>query len=342
MKQLIAVLLLFFVFSFCGITQRKHGNFLVNDKYKAKVILLDTGYKCSLRGLSVLNDSVFYTSGSNGTVVKSTDGGKTLEWLKVKGFEKTDFRDIEVIDEHTAIIMGITLPAVMLKTVDGGKNWRTVFKDTAANMFLDAMSFYDNNKGIALGDPINNQFYLATTSDGGDTWQPLSIDKRPTALQGEACFASSGSNIILQKSGRFLFVTGGLKARLWNGNNWQSLAITQGQESTGANSISMNLQNKTLAIVGGDFTQKNKRDSSLLLINKMLDFTIPLQCNGYRSSVCFYNSNTIFSCGLNGVDMNNELISTIGFHAIQKAKNGTTVYMVGGNGKIGKLQLNKQ
>jgi hypothetical protein len=41
--------------------------------------------------------------------------------MKVPGYEKMDFRDIEAFDSNTAIIMGITLPAVLLKTKDGGK-----------------------------------------------------------------------------------------------------------------------------------------------------------------------------------------------------------------------------
>src|SRR5450432_3186532 len=83
--------------------------------------LLTSGTKTSIRGLSVVNDNVIWVSGSNGTVGKSTNSGKTWNWVIVKGFEKTDFRDIEAFDASTAIIMGIADPAYILKTTDGGE-----------------------------------------------------------------------------------------------------------------------------------------------------------------------------------------------------------------------------
>src|SRR3954463_15000165 len=86
--------------------------------------LLTAGTNTSIRGLSVVNDSVIWVSGSNGTVGRSIDGGQTFKWITVKGFEKTDFRDIEAFDAGSAIIMGIAEPAHILKTTDGGETWK--------------------------------------------------------------------------------------------------------------------------------------------------------------------------------------------------------------------------
>src|ERR1043165_9512867 len=82
------------------------------------VKVLTSGVKTSLRGLSVVNDNVIWVSGSNGTVAKSLNGGKSWKWITVKGFEKTDFRDIEAFNAATAVIMGISEPAYILKTND--------------------------------------------------------------------------------------------------------------------------------------------------------------------------------------------------------------------------------
>src|SRR5579875_2921045 len=94
------------------------------------VNILTSGNKTSLRGLSVVNDNVLWASGSNGTVARSVDGGKTFQWLTVKGFEQRDFRDIEAFDDNSAIIMAIAEPAIILKTKDGGKTWKRMFEDT--------------------------------------------------------------------------------------------------------------------------------------------------------------------------------------------------------------------
>ena len=105
--------------------------------------ILQTGIKTSLRGISVVSDKIIWVSGSNGMVGKSIDAGKSWQWINVKGFEKRDFRDIEAWDANTAIIMAIAEPAVILKTTDGGVNWKTTYENKTAGMFLDAMEFRD-------------------------------------------------------------------------------------------------------------------------------------------------------------------------------------------------------
>src|SRR6187431_1237182 len=85
-----------------------------------QVELMHSGTKTSIRGLSVVDDRIIWVSGSGGTVGKSLDSGKTFKWFTVKGFEKTDFRDIEAFTETSAVIMGIASPAYILRTADGG------------------------------------------------------------------------------------------------------------------------------------------------------------------------------------------------------------------------------
>jgi len=100
--------------------------------------------KISLRGLSVVNNNIIWASGSNGQVVKSTDGGNNFTWMTVKGYEKRDFRDVKAFDSNTAIIITVDVPAIILKTKDGGKTWKEVFHDDTKGMFLDAMDFADD------------------------------------------------------------------------------------------------------------------------------------------------------------------------------------------------------
>nr|WP_294997004.1 YCF48-related protein [uncultured Sediminibacterium sp.] len=206
-----------------------------------QVNILASGKRVSFRGLSVVNDQVFWASGSNGTVVRSLDGGKTLEWITVPGYEKRDFRDIEAIDAETAVIIGIAEPAVILKTKDGGKSWNKVFEDTTKGMFLDAMDMHidsaqiklneqakKNNKApvdklnttasptrfpntthtlIVVGDPIQGKLFVALSFDAGDSWnvmpQPSGNDDVRYVPDTEAMFASSGTNVKLADWGDY-------------------------------------------------------------------------------------------------------------------------------------------
>ena len=344
------------------------------------VKVLEAGKRVSFRGLSVVNDKVFWASGSNGTVTRSTDGGNTIEWITVPGYEKRDFRDIEAIDAETAIIMAIAEPAVILKTKDGGKNWVKVFEDTTKGMFMDAMDMLvdsvqikrikdqgntkqDNSTPthtlIVVGDPINGKLFVAMSFDAGDSWQvmpsPESKDDVRLVADTEAMFASSGTNVKLtnwNSHSPTLLVTGGTKARLKDltlHNFNDSLYMMQGGTSTGANSIDVFNKTKSAVIVGGDFAKDSIGSNNCVLVSFQsgkpvysLPETMP---HGYRSCVIYLDSNNLVACGTSGIDVskdggkNWQLISKESFHVVQKARNGNTIYMAGGGGRIAQLIL---
>ncbi len=321
--------------------------FFINSIYAQKVKMLVSDQKVSLRGLCVVNDKTIWVSGSNGTVGKSLDAGTTWSWMTVKGFEKIDFRDIEAFDATTAIIMGIADPAYILKTVDGGTTWKVVFENNTKGMFLDAMSFWNEMSGIVIGDPINNKMFIARTFDGGSTWRNIPSEYLPAVAKGEACFASSGSNVAPLNMQEAVFVTGGVKSRMYIRDDQYEMPILQGKESTGANAVAVKnvKKKKTIIVVGGDFNEKDATEKNCCITTDGGNtFTVPtIAPHGYRSCVEFLNKSNWVSCGLNGVDYskddgkNWEWISKDGFHVCKKAKKGNAVFFAG-NGKIGKLE----
>src|SRR5213596_956619 len=76
----------------------------------------------SLRGRSVVSGKVVWASGTGGTVIKTTDGGKSWGVMSVRGAEKLDFRDIEAFDSKTAFVLSIGNgeSSRIYKTTDGG------------------------------------------------------------------------------------------------------------------------------------------------------------------------------------------------------------------------------
>ncbi len=306
--------------------------------------LLAEGTKASLRGLSVVDDNTVWVSGSNGTVGLSLDGGSHWKWMTVKGFEKADFRDIEGFDKTTAVIMGIAEPAYILRTTDAGESWQVVFENKDKGMFLDAMEFWNEQSGIVIGDPIDSAFFIARTFDGGKSWQGIPQSGRPLAATGEACFASSGTNVRKISKQEAVIVTGGLQSNVIVRDKKYRLPLMSGRESTGANSIAVK-NKKIWMVVGGDFTKKDATDSTAATscdAGKTWTLaTVPP--TGYRSCVAFIKKKTWITCGLNGVDITEDNgvtfrnISNGSFHAVSKAKKGKAVYLSGNGGRIGKL-----
>lgn len=309
--------------------------------------ILTNGTKTSIRGLSVVNDSVLWASGSNGTVMRSADGGKTFSRMTVTGFEQRDFRDVEAFDSNTAIIMAVAEPAIILKTRDGGKTWNTVLEDHTKGMFLDAMDV-DGKWGVVIGDPIDNKAFVAITEDSGSHWH--SVETNYLLDSGEAFFALSGTNIklyydSLEKRYNYRAVSGGLHAHLLHDKKYK-LPIVQGTPSTGANSIAVHATSKSIVVVGGDFT--NDKDSTgncvLISLDNPIQISLPqTPPHGYRSCVQFINDKQLIACGTSGVDISNDggrnwiLISSESFHVCQKAKKGNAVFLAGKDGRIAKL-----
>jgi len=337
----IGLAILFFLSSFISLAQKKEI---------PKVDVLTSGTKTSLRGLSVVSDAIVWVSGSNGTVGKTTDGGKNWKWFSVKGFEKTEFRDIEAFDASTAIIMGVGEPAYILRTVDAGETWKVVYENTTKGIFLDAMEFWNEQAGIVIGDPINQKIFVVRTFDGGKTWKDVPENYRPVADSGEACFAASGTNVRALDNDEAVFVTGGLTSNVFVRDQKTKLPITQGRETTGANSIAVWDRYKKkggdhLVVVGGDFENRDADSMNCCYsTNRGKTWkTSKTSPHGYRSCVEYLADDILVSCGLNGVDYSIDnaaswkWISKEGFHVCRIAKMGKTVYLAGGNGKVGKL-----
>lgn len=331
--------------------------------------ILESGKRISIRGLSVVNDNIIWASGSGGSVARSTDGGNSFTWMKVPGYEKTDFRDIEAFDKNTAIIMGITNPAVIFKTTDGGKNWKKVFEDTTKGAFLDAMNFSNDNKmGMIVGDPLDGMHspYLLYTEDRGNSWEKIhnSLQNQIEMADGESFFASSGTNLAFTAYRPLCVLVSGGKSS--NGyvlyknadNRWNyytkgspySFPIIQGGQSTGANSIALYRSNGMLhygVAVGGDFSKDTISSNNCVLFSmhgELYDIRQPQTFpHGYRSCVIYLDEKNLLTCGTSGIDIskdggnNWELISKESFHVCQKAKKGKAVFLAGGNGRIAKL-----
>jgi photosystem II stability/assembly factor-like uncharacterized protein len=245
--------------------------------------------KSDFRGLAVVNAKVAWVSGTNGTFARTTDGGKTWVVGIVPGADKLDFRDVEAFGEKTAYLLsaGPGDASRIYKTVNAGKSWVLQFKSAEPASFFDAIAFWDENTGIALGDPVDGRFQLLATNDGGVNWKPLPAKNLPPALPGEGAFAASGTCLLTHGKEHVWFVTGGAKvARVFRsrdrGQTWQvsETPIRAGTESAGIFSIAFRDEQHGM-IVGGDYRKPNETGATTAITSdggktwKLLDKRLP-------------------------------------------------------------------
>ena len=308
--------------------------------------------KTSIRGLSVVSDKISWVSGSNGMVGKTSDGGVNWQWITPQGYEKLDFRDIEAFNENEAIVVNAGSPAFILKTIDGGKSWIQTYKNIDTAIFLDGLGFWDKNRAIVFGDPINNQMKLLKTVDAGKNWEDISSNLKTQLIKGEAGFAASGTTVKTITGGKTWVATGGSTSNIYfspdYGVTWQvfKCPIWQGESSTGPFSIDFYDASNGL-VVGGNYV-KDKENGNNVLITKDGGknwFKPQIPVSGYRSGVTYLNKNTLIATGTSGTDISTDggntwkHISDISFNAVQKARKGNLVLLAGNKGNIYQLEI---
>ncbi len=124
--------------------------------------LQNSGVTARLRGVSAVSDRVAWASGSGSTVLRTADGGSTWQKLTVTADPRdmVDFRDIDAIDAQTAYVLSIGNGSAsrIYKTTDTGATWILQFKNNDPKAFFDAMSFWDADNGVVIGDSIDGRF----------------------------------------------------------------------------------------------------------------------------------------------------------------------------------------
>jgi hypothetical protein len=159
-----------------------------------------------LRGIHSVGNGVAWASGTNGTVLRTEDGGYMWQSCSMPpGAEHLDFRGIQAFDANTAIVMssGKGDLSRLYKTTDGCHTWKLVFTNPDPDGFFDSIYFPKEQRsitdhegfGLLLGDPVGGRFAIFDTRDGGYTWQRISEGSPVADRTGSSAFAASNSCI---------------------------------------------------------------------------------------------------------------------------------------------------
>ncbi|WP_068598562.1 WD40/YVTN/BNR-like repeat-containing protein [Vaginella massiliensis] len=312
----------------------------------------------SFRGISFESANTFVFSGTNNTIGKSNDAGKTIEWLSVHHLEtKHDFRDIEVLQAQHYLAMAIDSPAYIVESKNGGKTWTTVYENSTKGIFLDAMYYHPKSKDVfVVGDPLDGKMPFIVHANASNTkeWtilKKLNNQYLRLANPKEAFFAASGSNLYADEH-QILLVSGGAASLLYRYTKKE----VQGYQLDKTNSPTSGIYgmdyNPTLnfgILVGGDYTKPNADDNNFYkfkIENNKVVFTnmysIP---KGYLSSVSIVNKDTFAVCGPGGVQytsdngINWKYLTKDAYNTCKVSPDKKYILLVGPKGNVGKILL---
>ena len=299
----------------------------------------------SLRGIHSIGNGVAWASGTDGTVLRTVDQGKTWQPCTIPPeAEKLDFRGIQAFNANTAIVMssGKGDLSRLYKTTDACQTWKLIFTNPDAEGFWDALSFEDFNErmpnhvraGVLVGDPVRGRFVIFESLDEGKTWRPFD-GKHDRAKQDESLFAASNTAAIaVGDAGNLAFVTGGRRGSFFYRENPSGLVLDQWMTGASLSKYTLPFLNSTSSagafsiskrriddvtfefmVVGGDYSKPNDPGFAAFLPERTFSFFSehqriePAQTSphGYRSSVAYDLSHKAWiTVGPNGTDISKD------------------------------------
>lgn len=279
------------------------------DNLKITITDLENHNPNSIRGMSVVDSNTVWLSGTNETILRTIDQGKSWQKITVPDIDSLDFRSVHAFSKSSAIVVSAGFPARAYKTNDGGVSWSLVYENKDSTAFMNSIAFKNEREGIIVGDQIDGRHLILRTGNGGVTWNRIDSVDVPRPLKIENGFAASGSCITVSKSGRFLIGLGGEQARIFssiNGYKWKAklTPLVHGEASSGIYSISACGTGKIMA-VGGDYTQADSSHYPIISMNDGKSWIKTKgKVDGYRSIVTYSKVGQFWVVGgTNGLEM---------------------------------------
>ena len=268
----------------------------------------------SIRAIDILKDGSLAFAANNGAFGLYNPNKRSWTISKQE-FDSLplEFRAVA----HTSsdfFMLSVESPALLFKTGDHG-NMEVVYKEDHPKTFYDAMTFWNDQEGIAIGDATDSCLSIIITRDGGNTWNKLPCSIFSTNIESEGAFAASNTNIavvgdytwIATNAGRVYFSKD-------KGGSWDIIdtPIVKGKETEGIYSIDFYDAVNGFAI-GGDYTNPDNNTANKIITKdggKTWRLVSAGENPGYRSCVQYIPNRE-----------GQELV-TIGFKGIDYSKDG--------------------
>jgi len=342
MKRILALLAIIVFMSSC----EKEYQPRIIDSISIKEFKIDS---ISIRTIVALDQDRVLFAGSNGNYGAVINEIITKDKLRYQDSIYPSFRSL-ASNGTDHFMLSISNPGLLYKMSD---NPEIVYKETHEKVFYDSMKFFDEQNGIAMGDPTEDCLSVILTNDGGNTWTKVSCDNMPKTIEGEAAFAASNTNIkVLGKTA--WIVTGGAKARVFKsidlGQTWEAFEtpFIQGDGPQGIYSVDFSDENNGI-IFGGDYSKpkENKQNKAITKDGgKTWQLVADGQAPNYKSCVQYVpgtDGKEVFAVGFTGVSYSNDggitwsEVSKDGYYTIEFVDRNTA--WLSGSQKIGKLIL---
>ena len=242
-------------------------------------------------------------------------------------------------------MLSIENPALLYKTGDSGR-MELVYKEENDKVFYDAMKFWNDKEGIAIGDPTSDCLSIIITRDGGKSWKKLDCGELPKIKEGEAAFAASNTNIATVGNKAWIITGGGVSSVYYTpdkSKNWEVYKTPLVKDAATFGGYSIDFYDKmTGFIIGGDYTDPDNNTGNKAITQdggKTWTLVADGKEPGYKSCVQFVpnsGAEQLVATGFTGIDYSKDSgetwqnLSKEGFYTL-RFLNDSTAYAAGKN-----------
>ncbi len=166
------------------------------------------------------NPNYGWACGFDGTIIRTTDRGKTWNGIELIPGVNCQLESINFINENIGYVSGPVISnfksySVLFKSTDGGKSWFDITPDPQNSFWGNY--FADQDNGVLLGGSCGFQLFYHT-SDGGNTWSVSSANVKDSKMSDALIFSSNGIGYAVG-SGTFWITNNG-------GKDWRYISDT--------------------------------------------------------------------------------------------------------------------
>jgi photosystem II stability/assembly factor-like uncharacterized protein len=341
MKQALYIFIGFLFFTSCKQNEKALSVPSTISEVQISNLLEDS--LLSIRAIDILNDKSLVFASNNATYGLYSPTKRNWQISKQEypvDSLQLEFRSIA----HTTtdfFMLSVGNPALLFKTGDNG-NMDLVYLEEHPKVFYDAMAFWNDMEGIAIGDTTDECLSIIITRDGGNTWKKVPCNKLPKGIDGEGAFAASNTNIAIVGNNTWIATTTGrVYSSKDKGLSWDVVQtpIINEKETEGIYSIAFYDENNGFAI-GGDYTNPDNNSANKISTangGKTWNLIADGQQPGYRSCVQYVpnrEGKELVTVGFKGIDYSNDggktwkNLSNEGFYTI-RFLNDSVAYAAG-------------
>ena len=334
---------LFFIVVFTSCSNEKETK--TYTTVEVEDVLVDS---VSIRAIEFLDKNTLAFAGSNGWYgTVDVPSGRILTNIMEFDSVTPSFRAVAHTNSDF-FMLSIGSPALLYKTGERGK-MELVYTEVGESVFYDAMMFWNDLEGVAVGDTVDGCLSIIITRDGGQTWKKLSCDLLPKGQEGEGAFAASNTNIeVIGEQAWIATTTGIIYHSMDKGKTWEIITTPMENNISTQGIYSIDFYDQNLGIaIGGDYTRPEVNVQNKMKTEdggKTWKLIADGQHPSYMSCIQFMpngNGRSVVAVGFNGISYSSDggnrwrQLSNEGFYTIRFLSD-SLAYAAGKN-RISKL-----